>query len=73
MDEVRTVWLQDGPHDVIRDSARMLEDGEPNLGLAGPLLEFYEAVGAGEGRMRRRVLVPLGNVVAVATALTADD
>lgn len=71
--EIRTVWLHDGPHDVVRDSARILEDGEPNVGLAGPLLEFYEAVGSGESLMRRRVLVPMSNVLALATALTAAD
>ncbi len=46
--EIPIVWLADGAPDVVRDSAEVLQDGEPALLLEGPLLQFFESVPVGE-------------------------
>ena len=72
--EIKTVWLADGPHEVHQDSAKIVSAGELAPLLAEPLIEFFEVVRSGDQpALRRRVLVPMRHVLAVATELSQLD
>lgn len=71
------MWLADGPHEVVGESYTLLEDGEPALGLPGPLVRFIKAVRVeGSGRRAaagREVLVPAHAVLEVGSNLVPRD